>query len=166
MIKILKIKKMKKFINSTERKVYDETGNVKVETISKTIVHKTDEDSFYMTFTNYIMWMCQVKSVATLKILYKLLEQAEFNTGNIDIPAGVRTEIETTLDICKSQFTKSITELINKNVLWQRTVLDKSTGELKPLKGCYTINPEMFWKGDLKTRRDLRVTFESIPTDE
>jgi len=61
--------------------------------------------------------MCQVKSVATLKILYKLLEQAEFNTGNVDIPAGVRTEIETTLDICKSQFTKSITELINKNVL-------------------------------------------------
>lgn len=46
---------MKKFINSAERKVYDETGNVKVETISKTIVHKTDEDSFYMTFTNYIM---------------------------------------------------------------------------------------------------------------
>lgn len=135
---------MKKFINSTERKFYDETGNLKCETVSKTIVHKTTEDSFYMLFTNYIMWMYQVKSLSTLKILYKLLEQTEFNTGNLDITMGTRTAIETELELCKSQFTRSITELVEKHVLIPRTILDKKTGEIKPLKGCYLVNPEMF----------------------
>lgn len=46
---------MKRLINSTERKFYDENGNLKVETTAKTIVHKSVEDSFYMAFTNYIM---------------------------------------------------------------------------------------------------------------
>ena len=49
------LQKMKRIINSTERKFYDEYGNLQVETTSKTVVHKTTEDSFYMTFTNYIM---------------------------------------------------------------------------------------------------------------
>lgn len=157
---------MKKFINSTERKFYDEAGNVKVETVSKTVVHKTTEDSFYMLFTNYIMWMYQVKSIATLKILYKLLEQTEFNTGNLDITAGIRTTIETELALCKSQFTRSIAELTKKNVLIPKTIVDKKTGEIKTLKGCYLVNPEMFWKGDLKKRSELRITFESIPEQE
>lgn len=46
---------MKKFINSTESRYYDENGNVRVDTTSKTVVHKTTEDSFYMVFTNYVM---------------------------------------------------------------------------------------------------------------
>lgn len=47
---------MKKYIvNSSERKLYDENGNVRVETRAKTVIHKTDdEDSFYMVFVNYI----------------------------------------------------------------------------------------------------------------
>lgn len=155
---------MKRLINSTERKFYDENGNLKVETTAKTIVHKSIEDSFYMAFTNYIMWIYQVKSTATLKILYKILEKAEFNTGRVDITAGFRSQLESELDLCKSQITKSLTELTNKKVLIQQT--QTKNGKEIPLKGCYMVNPEMFWKGDLKTRKELKITFESIPEDD
>lgn len=151
---------MKRFISSTERKYYDENGNVKVDTISKSVVHKTTEDSFYMVFTNYVMWMYQVKSTATLKILYKILEQAEFNTGNVDITTGFRSQLISDLNICKSQITKSLNELTDKQVLIQRTIIKGD--QTIPLKGCYTINPEMFWKGDLSKRKELKITFESI----
>lgn len=154
---------MKKFINSTESKYYDENGNVRVDTTSKTVIHKTTEDSFYMVFTNYVMWMYQVKSAATLKILYKILERAEFNTGDVDITAGFRSQLESDLGLCKSQITKSLNELTEKNVLIQRTII-KNEKEI-PLKGCYTVNPEMFWKGELAKRKELRITFESVPED-
>jgi predicted transcriptional regulator len=155
------LQKMKRIINSTERKFYDEYGNLQVETTSKTVVHKTTEDSFYMTFTNYIMWMYQVKSISTLKVLNKLLENAEFNTGNVDITTGFRSQIETDLQISKSQITRSVSELVEKEVLLPRTEVNKDTGEERILKGCYTINPTMFWKGDLKKRTELKVTFET-----
>ena len=101
---------MKRFISSTERNYYDENGNGKVDTISKSVVHKTTEDSFYMVFTNYVMWMYQVKSTATLKILYKILEQAEINTVNVDITTRFRPPLISALNICKSQTTKSLNE--------------------------------------------------------
>lgn len=107
--------------------------------------------------------MYQVKSAATLKILYKILERAEFNTGNVDITAGFRSQLESDLGLCKSQITKSLNELTEKNVLIQRTIT-KNEKEI-PLKGCYTVNPEMFWKGELSKRKELRITFESIPED-
>lgn len=86
--------------------------------------------------------MYQVKSTATLKILYKILEQAEFNTGNVDITTGFRSQLISDLNICKSQITKSLNELTDKQVLIQRTIIKGDQTIL--LKGCYTINPEMF----------------------
>lgn len=46
---------MKKYVvNSSERKFYDDEGKCRVETIAKTVVHKIEEDSFYMVFINYV----------------------------------------------------------------------------------------------------------------
>ena len=60
-------------------------------------------------------------------------------------------------------------ELIAQTPLEKRSnsrllVLDKNTGEItnEEIKGEYRINPDMFWKGDLKKRKELRVTFEAI----
>jgi hypothetical protein len=36
----------------------------------------------------------------------------------------------------------------------------------KEIKGEYVINPEMFWKGSLKDRAELRVKFEAVYKDE
>ncbi len=69
------------------------------------------------------------------------------------------------LGIKKSSFTQALNQLIENKALFQETVVNSSTGEIKPVKGDYTINPEMFWKGDLKKRKDLIITFQSSYED-
>jgi hypothetical protein len=43
---------------------------------------------------------------------------------------------------------------------------DKETGELIPIRGEYRISPEMFWKGELKKRTELKVTIETKYSDD
>lgn len=71
----------------------------------------------------------------------------------------------TELDIKKSSLTQAINQLTEVNAIIPQTIVDQSTGEIKTLKGEYIINPEMFWKGDLKKRKDLIVTFQSSYED-
>lgn len=155
---------MKKYIvNSSERKLYDENGNVRVETRAKTVIHKTDdEDSFYMVFVNYINWIFEIKSLTTIKVLYKLLPTAEFNTGVINITTGTRDEIMEELKISRPAITKAINELVEKDALQACYLVNNETGEIiKQVKGQYKVNPIMFWKGELSKRKELKVTFES-----
>lgn len=63
---------------SSEKTFYDESGRARVQTTEKKINFKVDdEDKFYMIFLNCVSWMYGIKSITTLKILYKLLEYAE-----------------------------------------------------------------------------------------
>lgn len=48
------------------------------------------------------------------------------------------------LGIKKSSFTQALNQLIENKALFQETIVNSSTGEIKPIKGDYTINPEMF----------------------
>ena len=110
--------------------------------------------------------MYGIKSITTLKILYKLLEYAEWETGKVSLSPGRRIDIMNELDIKKSSLTQAINQLTEVNAIIPETIVDQSTGEIKNLKGEYTINPEMFWKGDLKKRKDLIVTFQSSCEDK
>ena len=44
----------KGFIKSSERTIYDENGNKRMETLQKDFHYKTDEDKFYMVFINFV----------------------------------------------------------------------------------------------------------------
>ncbi len=155
----------KKFtVYSSEQKVIDEQGRTRVQTTEKKINFKVDDDDkFYMVFLNCVSWMYGIKSLTTLKILYKLLEYAEWETGKVSLSPGRRVDIMAELDIKKSTLTQSINQLVEVHALYPESTVDKTTGEIKTLRGEYTINPEMFWKGDLKKRKDLIVTFQSEP---
>lgn len=157
------LKMSKKFtVYSSEQKVFDEQGRPRIQTTEKKINLKVDdEDKFYMVFLNCVSWMYGIKSMSTLKVLYKLLEYAEWESGKVSLSPGRRLDIMTELDIKKSSLTQAINQLIEVNALYPETTVDKSTGEIKTLRGEYTINPEMFWKGDLKKRKDLIITFQS-----
>lgn len=159
---------MKKYVvNSSERKFYDDEGKCRVETIAKTVVHKIEEDSFYMVFINYVNWIFEIKNLTTIKVLYKLLPCAEFNTGIINLTTGKREQIIEELGISRPALTKAIKELESKDVLQPCYLANNETGEiLKIIKGQYKVNPIMFWKGDLSQRREFKVTFESIPCME
>lgn len=153
----------KGFIKSKEEKWIDENGNERIVTTEKEFHYNTQEDAFYMVFVNYIQWTYGVKGVTTIKLLIKLLERAEFNSGEIAIPSGLRKQLIAELKISPSMFTKALKELIETEVLQQRKleILDSDSKKEEPIKGLYLINPEMFWKGDLKKRKDLIVVFKS-----
>ena len=153
----------KGFIKSTETSYVDEHGIERVHTETKEFVYKTKQDSFYMTFIKYVQWMYELTSITTLKVLYKLLEMAEFNTGDISLSTGKRAEIMAALNISRSALTQAITQLVNSGAILQKYLVDQETGEItdKPIRGEYQIDPEMFWKGDIKKRNELVVTFSS-----
>jgi hypothetical protein len=101
-----------------------------------------------MVFVNYVQWTYGVKGVTTIKLLIKLLERAEFNSGEIAIPSGLRKQLIEELKISPSMFTKALKELIDTDVLHLKklTIKNEETGEKKEeiVKGIYLINPEMF----------------------
>lgn len=163
----------KGFIRSTERTITDENGIQRVQTTEKEFRFKSEEDPFYMVFVDFVKWMYNITSVASLKLLPRLLEEAEFNTGNISLSPGKRDAIQTELNMSKSTFTRALNDLIENKAIFRTyvTPIDEETGELledqkREVKGEYIVNPEMFWKGNLKDRTELRIKFEAIFKDK
>ncbi len=159
----------KGFIKSSERTYTDENGIQRVQTIEKEFHYKSEEDPFYMVFIDFVKWMYNITSVGSLKLLPKLLEIAEFNSGKISLSPGKRDEIQKELQMSKSTFTRALNDLIENNAIFKTysTPIDEETGEIlesekKEIKGEYLVNPEMFWKGSLKDRAELRVKFEAV----
>lgn len=157
----------KGFVKSSESSFYDENGQLQSTTTHKEFVHKvTESEPFYMVFIDYVKWMYNVKSATTIKILHQLMEMADFNTGEVSLSPGKRKDIMDQFNISRSSFTQSLNYLIEQNILQRKVkeVINKDTGELikEEVKGEYRINPDMFWKGDLKKRKELRVTFEAV----
>jgi hypothetical protein len=76
--------------------------------------------------------------------LYKLLEIAEYNTGEVSLSPGKRQEIMESIGIKKSAFTQALNQLVESGALELKYKTDKETGELIPIRGEYRISPEMF----------------------
>jgi len=88
-----------------------------------------------------------------------MCQNAEFNTGRVAITVGKRKEIMQKLDIG----TNSISAYLKK--MKELKIITGKDGE-------YMINPKIFWKGDLNTRRnflenkELRITFDLVDKDD
>lgn len=153
---------LKNVIETTEQIVKDELGNERVRTTKKVVVHKTENENFYMVFTNYVGWMYDLKGVVPVKVLHYLLEKAQVNTGRVALTAGMRMIMMETLGISRAAFALAIKQLIEARAISKVYRTDKDTGEQVEVKGEYFINPEMLWKGDKEKRTELKVTFEAI----
>ena len=159
----------KGFIKSTETRYIDENGQERVVTTQKEYAYKSNEDSFYMVFIKFVKWMYGIKSVSALKLLPRLLEMAQFNTGEISLSTGMRAQLMTELNLSKSVFTRALNELLENGALFPKVLVTKNEdgSETKTeIKGEYIVNPEMFWKGDLKKRRQLTIIMKSELEDE
>ena len=133
----------KKLKHETVKQVKDkETGEWSEMTTSKTFAIPVNEEEFYMTFIKNLSSILNLNSFTEVKVLVRLCEIAEFNTGKVSLTAGKRTEFIESLSINKAYLSSSIKSLINK-------------GLLKGDKGEYQINPLVFWKGSLKERNAL-----------
>ncbi len=134
---------MKKIVQSVEREFVDsETGEItKVET-SKVYREKISEDSFYMTFIDFIAPLYKLTSETARKLLSWMCEHAEFNTGSIKLTTADRKEIATSLGVTNNTITNCLA------ILKKLKLISGSSGN-------FEINPQIFWKGDLNIRREL-----------
>jgi len=133
----------KKIVQSVETQVVDkETGEILVTESSKVYKEKIKEDSFYMTFIDFIAPYYKLSAESSRKLLTWMCEHAEFNTGTVLLPANVRKEISNKLGVTNNTITNGLKTL-------------KTLGLISGEKGKFVINPQIFWKGDLKARREL-----------
>lgn len=119
----------KGFIKSNEVIYKDENGIERKRTVSKEFTHKMDQDKFYMTFIDYVKWIYGLTTITTLKVLYKLLEIAEYNTGEVSLSPGKRQEIMESIGIKKSAFTQALNQLVESGALEVKYKLD-NTGNI------------------------------------
>lgn len=133
----------KHIVQTTETQHMDaDTGELIITTTEKIHTLKVTEDNFYMTYISLLQPVYQLEHVADMKLITKFCELAEFNTGKVSISTGKRREICEELSLNSSNFSKYIKRLKDKGLI---------SGD----KGEYTINPDIFWKGDRKTRAAL-----------
>lgn len=132
---------MQKFITA-EQKYYRtdiHTGEVIEQYNSKTIQLKTPEP-FFLTYSKQILALYSTDVLnATTKVLYKMLEFAEWNTGKVYMTTDRVEEIMQICSISRASYHRAVKELISKGVIVKG-------------KGSYTITQEMFWKGEAKIR--------------
>ena len=131
---------------------------VKVDT-QKTFTEKVSPESFYMTFIGYMSPLFNLHSDVARSILDWMCMRAEYNSGVVDLSASKRQKMCQDLSITSNQVTNNLRKLKELGLI---------TGE----KGEFTINPEIFWKGDTKTRqqvlegKSLKVSFEIVDNQE
>lgn len=158
---------MAKHFLQEEKDVYILPDGTKKEYVRrKYLVHHTEDDPFYMTFLRYVKWIYGLTGVAPFKLLLKLIDIAQFNTGRVSLTTGKRKEIIDELCVSEVAFYKSLKQLLDQEVLYKVYKTDPDTGEQIEMKGEFFINPDMFWKGELNKRKELRVIFEAPIDDE
>lgn len=141
-----------KLVQSTQREVVDpETGEITVIESSKTFKARVSTDTFYMTFLKTLSSYYKIAN-NTVKLLTWMCEHAEFNTGKVSLTTSKRREIIDSLEISNNTITNNLKKLKDANLI---------SGD----GGEFIINPEIFWKGEIKERdkllkdKELKITF-------
>jgi hypothetical protein len=150
----------KRITQTIQREIVDVTTGevVKVDT-QKTFTEKVSPESFYMTFIGYMSPLFNLHSDVARSILDWMCMRAEYNSGVVDLSASKRQKMCQDLSITSNQVTNNLRKL-------------KELGLITGDKGEFTINPEIFWKGDTKTRqqvlegKSLKVSFEIVDNQE
>lgn len=130
-----------------EQRVDTSTGEVVNVTTQKTFTIKTTTDTFYMTFIKHTKSIFKLKSAVDIKLIIKLCELAEYNTGRVILPSPLRKDVCVDLEITTQQFSNAISSLKKKKLI---------TGA----QGLYNINPLIFWKGTTDNRVNLLKEIE------
>lgn len=121
-------------------------------------VMKVDTEPFFLTYSKQIMALYDMPVFnATTKVFWKLLEFAEWNTGEVIMNINRRNEIMQVCGISKTSYYRALDELIAAKLITKN-------------KDVYSIDEKMFWKGDRKTRNEmmnakLKVTLNPVFID-
>lgn len=148
---------MKRITQTIQREIVDvNTGKLLKIDSQKTFTEKVNPEHFYMTFIDYVAPLYQLRSEVARRMLDWMCERAAYNTGIVDLSTSKRQQMCLDLQIANNQVTNNLKKLKDLNLI---------SGD----KGTFTINPEIFWKGDLSVRRkellenqDLQISFKLV----
>lgn len=159
---------MSKFTTRTVTSTKKNAAGEVTESVERVEIVKNELEPFFLTYSKQIMALCG-KSIfnSTVKVLWKLLEFAEYNTGKVYMNANRVKEIMDVCGIGRATYTRAIVDLVEEGIIEK----DGTT---------FTIDENMFWKGDRETREQvkrarLKVSFSaeysaedglSLPDDE
>lgn len=136
-----------------EKTIIDsQTGEVLQTTSQRTFTTHIKTEEFYMTFIDYVAPLYELKSNSLKTLLIYLCEHAEFNTGKVSLTTAARKIACTYLNISNNTLTNYLKKL-------------KDSKLINGQDGEFIINPQIFWKGDTKSRAQLleseniRITF-------
>ena len=133
---MLKTTKTREVVN------YD-TGEVHLIETSKFQSEKIKTDQFYSVFFEYMQNYLKIKSAKTLFLIGELCSRAEWNTGKVLLPAGVKKEICTKIGLDYTNISKCLKTLESLDLITKESV------------GVYYVNPKIFWKGTMADRKKL-----------
>lgn len=110
------------------------------------ISHKqTGIEPFFFTYINDISNLCHCKIFdVNTRVLWKLMEFAEYNSGRIYMNSDRIKQVLTSCDIGKSSYYRAVNALKDSDVISE----DNNT---------FTVSPKLFWKGDKLTRDRLKL---------
>ncbi len=131
----------KVFIKSESTSFVDQSTGEVVLLESKKLhkIQTKSEDRFFQVYYETLASFYDLRYTDDLKLLIKLAQLAEWNTGKVLLPSSIREEICTSLAIHTTNLSKSLKRLKEKDLI---------QGE----RGVFVINPSVFWKGDKDVR--------------
>ena len=97
-------------------------------------------EHFFLTFVKRVYGNPVFNS--TTRVLWKMMEFAEYNTGIVYMTTQRKRELMEDCKVSTASYNRAISDLVECGVLYRD-------------KGAYTVNCRMFWKGDAKTRAAL-----------
>ena len=120
--------------------VNKDTGETLSYESEKIFTQKIEKDKFYITYIDFIAPFFKLKSAKAKDLLIWMCNNAEFNSGRVLMPTEIRDQISKELDMSANGITNNLKSLKDLNLI---------SGE----RGVFTINPQIFWKGDEKARK-------------
>lgn len=134
----------KHFLESTTiSRVDKETGEITETEVKKLVkINMGKQEEFYMTYCQYLAPLYQLTYADDIKLIVKLCEWGQYDTGKVQLSSARRGEITDTLGLHNSNISKSLKRLVEKQLI---------SGE----KGEYQLNPVIFWKGDRAVRKEI-----------
>lgn len=133
----------------TERTIDTDTGEVIDEKSLQYLAE--NEKEFYITYCK-VLGLFKDMKLGEIKTLAWLVSNSHFNNNMVVVTSGVKKKISNEMDISIGSVNNSLTPLVKKGILYR----DADSSERRD--GVYYINPEYYWKGDLKERKKaLRI---------
>lgn len=139
----------KKLTQTIQRDIVDlTTGEVVKMDSTKIFTERVTPERFYMTFIDYVAPIYRLNSEVARRMLDWMCEHAAFNTGIVSLSVMDRKQMCEELHLANNQVTNNLKKLKELNII---------SGE----KGRFTINPDIFWKGELTERQNHRELFKN-----